>query len=144
MLVLSVLGVRTLYFIHWNIRASGTGSRQTCLGRDSIRKLQNWNKTHLSKNMNVRGGEKGKEEGNGQCSGLKCPHALCIHRNSLGLKLLLTLGVGDIQGFLAPSPTFSEVGAKGAALITKVAAGTRDAICWRWPVLALYMRYSHH
>lgn len=93
--------------------------------------------------MSIRGRQKGKEEGNGQCLGLKCPHALCIHWNSLGLKLLLTQGGGDIQGFWAPSPTFSATGAKGAALITEVATGTRDAIYRSWPVLALHMKYSY-
>lgn len=130
-----------------NIRVSGTGFWQICSAHDGIHKLQNWNKTHLtthlSKYMSIRGREKGKEEGNGQCSGLKCPHALCIHWNSLGLKLLLTQGGGDIQGFWAPSLTFSATGAKRAALITKVATGTRDAIYRSSPVLALHMKYSY-
>lgn len=125
-----------------NIRVSGTGFWQTCSTHDGIHKLQNWNKTHLSKYMSIRGREKGKEEGNGQCSGLKCPHALCIHWNLLGLKF--DSGGGDIQGFWAPSPTFLATGAKGATLITEVATGTRDAIYRSWPVLALHMKYSYH
>lgn len=88
MMLPSVFGVRTLKFVIYS-------SRQTCLACDGIRKLQNF-KTHLSKNMNVRGREKGEEERNGQCSGLKCSHSLCIHRI---LKLLLTQGVGNILGF---------------------------------------------
>lgn len=68
-----------------NIRVSGTGFWQTCSAHDGIHKLQNWNKTHLSKYMSIQGREKGKEEGNGQCSGLKCPHACVFTEIHLGL-----------------------------------------------------------
>lgn len=39
---------------------------------------------------------------------------------------------------------FQLVGAKRASLITEVDAGTRDAICWSWPVSVLYMKYTQH
>lgn len=61
-----------------------------------------------------------------------------------GYKLHLTQREGDILELGTPSPTFSAFGAKGTALITEVDPGTRDAICWNWPVSVLYMKYTQH
>lgn len=73
---------------------------------------------------------------------LQAKISICIHRNSHRPKLLLTQGMDDNHEFEALSPTFSVVGAKGTALITEMDAGTRDAICWSWPVSALYIKYT--